>query len=36
MLYSPEKAAATPVAKVWKENPASSSHFTYGFLGGIE
>ncbi|KAM0850719.1 hypothetical protein ACQ4PT_052904 [Festuca glaucescens] len=36
MFYSPEKAAATAVAKVWKENPASSSHFTSGFVGGID
>ncbi|KAM0926931.1 hypothetical protein ACQ4PT_003084 [Festuca glaucescens] len=36
MFYSPEKAAATAVAKVWKENPASSSRFTSGFVGGID
>ncbi|KAM0927360.1 hypothetical protein ACQ4PT_002830 [Festuca glaucescens] len=36
MFYSPEKAAAIAVAKVWKENPASSSRFTAGFVGGID
>jgi hypothetical protein len=36
MFYSPEKAAASAVAKVWKENPASSSRFTSGCVGGIE
>jgi hypothetical protein len=36
MFYSPEKAAASAVANVWKENPASSSRLTSGFVGGIE
>ncbi|XP_071676965.1 uncharacterized protein [Lolium perenne] len=36
MVYSPEKAATTAVAKVCKENPASSSRFTSGFVGGID
>jgi imidazolonepropionase-like amidohydrolase len=36
MFYSPEKAAASAVANVWKENPTSSSRFTSGFVGGIE
>jgi hypothetical protein len=35
-FYSPEKAAAAAVAKVWKEHPANNTRWTSGFLGGID